>query len=384
MHKRKISDQKGEHTMSSIEQDHSVGMAGHTLSQELHHPRTSEGVFLPEAWQFDESVVRIEPKKTEIPDAWGNQLSRYRVVMSDGTKLGMNICEPRERVTDTPIIETPAWFTNLHGFNEHTQRAFGSLGIPSILVGHVGQERDSFVRELSGTIFKPWQSVREMRSISLARQAHNMLEIFQYPLLGKQFDTEHVFIHGNSRGAMVQFPFMRMAEQRGIHVAFAMPVAPCFAKGWDRETMRELSGTPIKEVGNVARLAVRNLFDMAGTGANTINLSPKSILYELAHTDALFNGDAGKFAHHTRKDQDMLILAYNDDLAGQHDEWEDIYKDHPNVHVRSVPGSHLSIADVRTRAYVMRTFDRYAEQLRDGEHPTRLDHSHVRRTLRSV
>lgn len=371
--------------MSSIEQDRGmVGMAGQVLSDANEHPRANEGVLLPEAWQFDERVVSIEPKVAEDIDRWGNQLTRYRVTMSDGTRLGMNVCEPKERVTDTPVIETPAWFTNLHGFNEHTQRAFGSLGIPSILVGHVGQERDSFARELGGTLLRPWQTVREMRSISLARQAHNMLEVLQYPRLGMQFDTDQVFIHGNSRGAMVQFPFMRMAEDRGVHVAFAMPVAPCFAKGWDRETMRELSATPIKEVGNVARLAVRNLFDMAETGTNTINLSPKSLLYELAHTDALFNGDAGRFAHLTPKSQDMLILAYNDDLAGQHDIWEEIYKNHPGVHVRSVPGSHLSIADVRTRAFVMRTFNRYAEQLRDGEHPTNLDHSHIRRTLASV
>lgn len=371
--------------MSSIELDRGmVAMTGQALSEANQHPRASEGVLLPEAWQFDERVVKIEEKLKELTDGWGNELTRYRVTMSDGTRLGMNICEPKERVTDTPIIETPAWFTNLHGFNEHTQRAFGSLGIPSILVGHVGQERDSFAKELGSVLFKPWQTVREVRSISLARQAHNMLEVFQYPLLGKRFDADHIFIHGNSRGAMVQFPFMRMAEERGIHVAFAMPVAPCFAKGWDKETMRELSATPIKEVANVARLAVRNLFDMAGTGANTINVSPKAMLYELAHTDALFNGDAGRFASLTHSQQDMLILAYKDDLAGQHDRWEEIYKHHPNVHVRRVPGSHLSIADVRTRAYVMRTFNQYAQQLRDGEHPKNLDHTHIRRPLSAV
>lgn len=370
--------------MSSLEQDPRVMTAGQACENQGIHPREDEGVFLYDARQFTETVERIVPTKSENIDEWGNRLTRHRVIMSDGTRLGLNICEPKERTTDIPIIETPAWFTNLHGFNEHTQRAFGSLGIPSILVGHVGQERDNALREATSFMLRPWQTVREMRGISLGRQAHNMLEVLQYPKLGMRYDTDHVLIHGNSRGAMVQFPFMHMAEQRGINVVFAMPVAPCFAQGFGKETLREFSGTPAKEITNVGRLAIRNLFDMAGTGVNTLNPSPKSLLYELAHTDALFNGDAGRFARLTRPDQDMLILAYKEDIAGQHDRWEDIYSNHPNVHVRSVPGSHLSIADVRTRAYVMRTFGIYAQQLRDGEHPANLDHSHIRSNLSVV
>lgn len=346
--------------------------------------RENGGFLLLESQRFDIGIDSIVFKKAEVVDEWGNSLTRYRVNMSDGTRLGINVCEPKERVTDIPIMETPAWFTNLHGFNEHTQRAFGSIGIPSILVGHVGEERDSVAREFGQFLFKPWQTVKEMRSISLARQAHNMLEILQYPRLGMQFDTEHVFLHGNSRGAMVQFPFLAMAKERGVDVTFAMPVAPCFAEGLGKETMEELRGTPGKEISNVARLAVRNLFDMTGTGASTVNLSPKSLLYELAHADSLMNGDAGRFAPQTPHDQNMLILAYESDLAGQKDKWQDLYLNHPNVHVRGVPGAHLSIADKRTKALVMRTFDAYGQQLKENTKPEDLDHSHIRRPLAVV
>ena len=367
-----------------MEQNQSQCLTGQAVTYEASDPRTREGFLLPETWQFDAQVTAIEFKNAEATDEHGNTLSRYRVTMSDGAKLGMNVCEPKERATDIPIIETPAWFTNLHGFNEHTQQAFGALGFPSIMVGHIGEERDPFAREIGQFLFKPWQTVREMRDISLARQAHNMLEILQYRWLGMEFDPDHVFIHGNSRGGMVQFPFMFMARQRGIDVTFAMPVAPCFAEGFGKSTMQELRATPYKEIGNVARLAVRNLFDMAGTGASTINASPKSIAYELAHTQSLFNGDAGRFARLTPQDQNMLILAYENDLAGQKDKWEDLYADHQGVHVRSVPGAHLSIADKRTKAYVMRTFDVIGQQLHDGTKPESLDLSHIRRKLSAV
>ncbi len=372
--------------MSSVETDHMVTGAGQTLPAESEYPRESEGILLPEAWHFDVGVEKITPKKgdTEPADQWGNVVSRWTVHMEDGVKLGLNFCEPKERTTNIAVIETPAWFTNLHGFNEHTQRALGSLGIPSLLVGHVGQERDGFAREVGSLLFKPWQTVREMRGISLARQAHNMLEIFKHAGGSFMLDPDNIFLHGNSRGAMVQFPEIAMAHERGINVVFAMPVAPCFAKGFDRETARELRQTPRAEVWNVGKLIARNLFDMTGSGANTINASPKSIVYELAHTDSLLNGDAGRFAHLTPEDQNMLILAYESDFAGQRDEWERLYENHPNVNVRGVPGAHLSIADKRTRSFVMRTFDKYVEQLRDGEAPNNLDHSHTVRPQLSI
>lgn len=370
--------------MSSVEKDPGQLMAGQELPTEASNPRENEGFLLPEAWHFDTQVESITFKKAEKVDEWGNNLTRYRVNMNDGTKLGMNVCEPKKRVTDIPVIETPAWFTNLHGFNEHTQRAFGAIGIPSILVGHVGEERDSYAKEIGRFMFKPWESVQQMRGISLARQAHNMLEILQYPRLGMQFDTNHTFIHGNSRGAMVQFPFLAMAEERGVDVVFAMPVAPCFAEGLGKDTIDGLRGTPAKEVSNVARLAVRNLFDMAGTGASTVNLSPKSLIYELAHTDSLLNGDAGRFAPLTPANQNMLILAYEEDLAGQKDKWQDLYANHGNVYVRGVPGSHLSIADKRTKSYVMSTFDVIGQQLRDQTKPQDLDLTHIRNPLTIV
>lgn len=347
-------------------------------------PHAHEGLLLPEDWHFDTGVKKITPKSEEEPDAWGNRLSRWKVHMDDGVKLGLNFCEPKERSTDIAVLETPAWLTNLHGFNEYTQRSLGSLGIPSLMVGHVGQERDSVIKEFSQLILKPWQTIQELREISLARQAHNMLEILQYPRLGFGIDSSKVFLHGNSRGGMVQFPELAMANERDIDVVFAMPVAPCFAEGFGKETAKEVLHTPFTEGLNIGRLVMRNLFDLAGSGLNTLNLSPKTILYELAHTESLFNGDAGRFSRLAKHSQQMLILAYRSDLAGQYARWNDNLEDFPNVYVRDLPGAHLSIADKRTRGLVTQIFGNYAEQLREGEHPDSLDHSHIRRHLSAV
>ena len=350
------------------------------------HPRENEGVsFEPtDVPTFDTTVERIIPKGTENSDEWGNTLSRYRVVMSDGTKLGMNVCEPAERVTDIPIFETPAWFTGLHGFNENSQRAFGSLGFPSVLLGHVGGERDGAVKEIARSIFKPWEVVREMREISLARQAHNMIEVYKHRWAGFRFNQDYMFTHGNSRGGMVQFPLLAMAHKRGIDVLFALPVAPCFHDPFTREAISELRQQPINETVNLGKILARNMFDMAGSGINTINPSPKSLVYEFAHMASLFSGDAGSYDDKIPADQHMLILAYESDIAGQKARWEESYADFPNVYVRGVPGAHLSIADRRTRSYVMRAFDRMGQQLKDGQDPEELDMTHVSRPLTIV
>lgn len=344
-------------------------------------PRENEGVFLP---NFDTRVERLVHLETETPDSQGNHLNRYSARLSDGSQIGVNICEPHTRRTDIAVLETPAWFTNLHGFNEYTQRELGALGIPSVLVGHVGQDRKSAAREIGSALIQPWKTVREIRNISLARQAHNMLQVFEYIKESVQVDPLHVLLHGNSRGAMVQAPLIAMAEKNELHIPFAMKVAPCFAVGFNRAFAREFASVPSKEVLNAGRLAVRNLFDMAGSGLNTINLSPKAMAYELGHIKTLFNGDAGKYVSLIPSSQNMLLLAYEDDIAGQKEAWEELYTDHYNVVVRGVPGAHLSIADKRTRSLMARVFDTYANQLHDGQHPTKLDHTHIRRSVHSV
>jgi hypothetical protein len=356
-----------------------------TYETEYLHPGTSEGVFLPEELQrlqFDTTIKRIIPKEFEETDKWGNRLSRWRVEMNDGTKLGLNYLEPRYRATDTAILETPAWFTNLHGFNEHTQRILGSLGFPSLLVGHVGQERDSAFREAARTMFRPWQVVRELRQISLARQAHNMLEILKHGSF--DLNPDAAFTHGNSRGGMVQFPLIAMADQQGIFIPFAMPVAPCFHRGFDKERLLHHGKQLPNEAANIGRILVNNMFDMAGSGLNTVNLSPKAMLYEAAHGPALFSGETGTYDDFIPQAQNMLILSYEGDVAGQKEEFEEAFSGFPNVYVRGVPGAHLSIADKRTRSYVTYIFGEIAKQTRDGVALDDLNFDHVKSSLHLV
>ncbi len=357
-----------------------------TSSPELQHPPVSEGVSLsglqlPEQWQFDTTVKRIVSKEpAEDPDEWGNVLSRWRVVMTDGVKLGLNFLEPQERATDTAIVETPAWHVNLHGLSVHTQRALGALGIPSLLVGRVGQERDSVIQEVTRAVFRPREVVRELRQANLVRQAHNMFEILKYGSF--DLDNTSAFLHGNSFGGMAQFPFIAMAQEQGIAVPFAMPIAPCFHDGFTLGRLLHHSKQLPNETVNAGRILFRNLFDLTGSGVNTVNPSPKAIVYEMAHGPSLASGDAGAFDDFIPRDQNMLILSYADDIAGQEDVWNTALADYPNIYVRGVPGAHGSIADKRTRAYVTFIFGAIAEQTREGVPLDQLDFTHVKRSLR--
>ncbi|GAC1571632.1 MAG: hypothetical protein NVS3B23_05950 [Candidatus Saccharimonadales bacterium] len=340
-------------------------------------------------WNFHTYVKDIIKKPNmhheSTLDMHGNTLTRYRVIMSDNSLLSMNICKPYKPVTDIPILETPAWWTGTRGFNEGSQRMFGSIGFPSIELGHVGEERDSWVHEIGRAALHFKDIVREVKKISLARQAHNMLSVLQ---VSDQFDLDptQAFAFGNSRGAMTLLGLTAMHSDKNITIPFAMGVAPCFKKGFGKETLKDLSRQPGNEIINIGKIIAKNMFETASHTIETINLSPKSVIYELAHAPTIFRGDAGRFVPYIDKDQHMLLLAYGDDIAGQLNNWKDVFSEaeFPNVYTREVPGAHLSIADKRTREFAKKSFDIIGKQLKVGVPVEELDLSHVHRPLINI
>lgn len=326
---------------------------------------------------FDTNVEQMLLREAGEPDQFGNILDRYRVVMSDGTKLGLNYCMPKDPVTDVPILETPAWFTGLHGYNEHTQRAFGAMGLPSLEVGHVGEERDPWAKELGRLVLHPCGVAKEMREISLARQAHNMISILKSSAEMFSLDGEQAFVFGNSRGAMTLLGVIAAKEKYDIEIPFALGAAPCFKEGMGRDKITHFGLQFPAEILNGIRIGAENLIAWGAISPNTLNASPKSLAYEFAHTPTLFRGDAGEFLKGIDADQNLLLLSYGNDIAGQMRLWQKGLEGHPNAHVRKVPGAHGSLIDKRTHDYCMQAFKPISEQLRDGARTDNLDLSYI-------
>ncbi len=331
--------------------------------------------------RFPTEIKRIIHKVTEPIDEFGNTLSRYRVVMSEGTPLGLNICQPKERVTDIPVLESPAWFTGLHGFNEGTQRMLGGLGFPSLLLGYPGGERDSWFKELTKFIRNPLITLTELKNLSIAQHAHNMRSLMNrvndYLPIADQIDDSQALANGFSRGAMTLLGLPEEVGSETINIPFALDVAACFKEGLGRNNIMRAGLQVPYEVANVAILGARNLANWGLMSPNTVNLSPKSIVYELAYTPTLLRGDGGLLAKCVPLSQNMVILGYGNDVAGQLSEWEMAFINHPNVIVRPAPGAHGSlILDKRTREYVIQVWAGIAEQLKNGVNPDKFNIVH--------
>lgn len=347
-----------------------------------------EGIFLPkgselpEEWQFSTRIYGIHKKDTHH-DRYGNVVTNYRLQMTDRAMHNLRVTQPREAATDIAVFKTPAWTTNSRGHNQRTGQELGNLGLPNIEVSALGEERDSFAKELARTALRPMATLQDLRNVSLARQAHVMLSVAgEAEFFG--LNGEYAFWFGESRGAMTAMGACALAASHNIKIPFAMPIAPCFEEGLSLQTLNEHRGQLRNELFNMAKLIGNVSLNRLLHYPNSLNASPKSIVYELAHATTLFNGDAGKLQKHIPLDQTMEVLAFENDLAGQYERWQNAFEPFPNVTVRCVPGAHLSIADKRTMDYVTRTFGLIADQLSEGTEAEAVDYDIVRRPVRAV
>lgn len=310
---------------------------------EFEHPR-EEGVF-----NYTTEIHDIQLKNIERPDQHGNVLSRYRVVFDDGVKLGVNHYHAAEAKSDVPILQTPAWMTGLHGHNQISQHKLAEAGFDSLLIGHVGEERDSWAREIGNAVLHSSLVASELQDIHLGRQAHHMLSV--HKVMGEitGLSTTEANVFGESRGAMTGLGVVALASKFDTKINKAMLISPCFETGVGEEVLTELLiQLPSEVVGMVGAIGHVS-FNRLVRSASTINLSPKSLLYEMAHGPTLFRGDAGKFVEHIPKDQHIKIIGFRGDFAGQTYRWARRFKGFPNVIVKPAPKAHISgIVDERT------------------------------------
>lgn len=318
-------------------------------------PRTDEGVFYVAEKTQQESVsqlIEVSEKYSEARiDRNGSQLHRYRLEFSDGVKLNANMYKPARPINKTLVVQTPAWSTGSRGHNQATQRKLAYAGYSSLLVGHVGEERDTARQEIASFISDPNRTVDELRAISLEKQSHHMLQAAEYFTNILDLNTSEINVFGESRGAMTGLGILACAQSYGISVRKAMLVAPCFETGIGKEVMREVASQIPLELINMVRTIGKVSFQRLIRYTSTINISPKSFVYEAAHASTLFNGDAGRFVKDIPQLQDIMILAFDNDLAGQRSRWRRAFSEFPNVVIQSAPGAHISgIVDRRTVA----------------------------------
>ena len=292
------------------------------------HPLETGGVSLPD---YEAEVGRIDTERyPELDCRYGRFWLRH-VVMTDGVHYEQLVGIPSERSTGTAALLTPAWFTS-HKAGHNAEIARDALKVGLVPIVHGAATRGS----------QP-----------LSRSAHDMTKAFQDTDGFDEYETDHFALFGDSRGAMIGFGTAAYARELGIQVTGGQLVDPCIAKPISARDLRDLPRyvEHVHEVQSLARQIGRLTLAQLPHYARTLSPNPSWILQQLRVGVPLFSGEAGDMGRALAAgDTPRLdVLTFTRSAANHREVWEEIF-DGTNVTITPRTGTHLSIANPRTRA----------------------------------
>ena len=163
--------------------------------------------------------------------------------------------------------------------------------------------------------------------------------------------TKRVLI-GESRGAMVGMGILALDELFGQEIIFADLTAPCFPRRPGALDLLRLSGHLISEPQSMKNLLPKFALKQIIHLPSTIDVNFIAKTHEAAIGVSLFSGEAGDLARLINQQKIIHITLFDNDYASMREEWKNIFSDFPNVRITLLPGSHLSLADPETLAYI--------------------------------
>ncbi len=332
-----------------------------SYSHERTMPYQESGLATSLPWHHQETLEELIYKDSSIEEV--NSMHYFRAKFDDGMKLGINYCQPTKPITETPVVMTPALSTGLHGRNANIQRKLAELGLPSVLIGTPGGERDSLIEEIKEVVTSPKELMAKLGAICLSRNAHYVQEIIKQNDVFS-LNNKSVIGYGESRGAMILLGNIAAQNTDDIEIPYSIAVAPCYPRPFKFNKSLEFTGQIVNEIMGLRQL----IGSLSINHINTLNLSPKSIAYEIAHIPTLFNGDTGNFISEIPTDQNLNIISFKEDISGQPDYWQKAFPRHkyPNISTEILPGNHLSIAKTKTLNKVIDKFSLIAKRIIDN------------------
>lgn len=313
-------------------------------------------------WHHAEKINTILHKQSVKEE--NNIIHTFRAEFDDEMMLGVKYCEPLNPITQSPVMITPALSTGLHGRNVNIQRKLAEIGLPSVLIGVPGEERDSFNHEVRDFFKHPTETLKKLGSISLSKNAHYVQEIIKQNSIFN-LDDKKVFGYGESRGAMILLGNIAAQKKDNIEIPFSIAVAPCYPEAFKVTEILQFTEHALSEIVKIPRL----LGSLSINNMNTLNISPKSLIYEVAHIPTLLNGDTGNFISEIPKTQNIDLISFDDDLSGQANFWKMAFpkRQFPNINTEIIPGNHLSLASNETLDLILNKFTLIANKILNKE-----------------
>jgi hypothetical protein len=266
-------------------------------------------------------VVSAHTKHSSELDSTASVAYKSEFVMEDDSRYTSILAVPRKKTTEVPVVFTTALGTYIDDqYNLDLMAEYLDLGIPVLGIGP-----------------------EENTSIEQTLTAQHMHEMFAHMAKFGMFDPEHVLIAGDSRGAMIGQLFAAYAEMYDVEVIGGCVVDPCLARQIQytnpKEVLRYLPYLTV-EGYSFGRQIQRIGFKKGLEHIRRLRISP-GITFRTGLP--LLSGDAGEFARYMREEQRLKSMLFLASVVNQHDEWEAIYANFPNIEYELIKGSHLSL-----------------------------------------
>ena len=333
------------------------------IESALTNSKDIDSIDLTERFESQENIRLITIEDIRLKESYkidNNTINMYRLELDNETKIGLNVCYPNNQITDIPVIMAPALLTGLHGRNLVIQKELAKIGLPSILVGMPGSERDSFKKEIKGLINDPKKLITDLKKLNLinycvySSTVHKNADLFK-------LDNQTMIGYGESRGAMVLLGNIACQNKFKNNIPYSVAVSPCYPEPLQLSDILQSGNLVLKEMKNIQKL----LGSLSLNCLNTLNLSPKSILFEAANIPTLTNGDMGQFIPDIPKDQNISLIQFDDDTFGQYKTWIKTFpkNKYPNITIEVLKGSHASLAQKSTLNIIIDKFTAIAKEI---------------------
>ena len=321
----------------------------HVVEQVMQPPKPQEVFsYNNDQWQFDSQVVNWFREKDPVKHPNGVTLYRDVAEMTDGNKYQVHSLVPSNQKTDVPVVKTTPWLMSDRGHSRYTDLQIAELGYPVVEFGPEGNYRESVIKMLGNFTLRAPELWKQVHQIELARTAHNMHQILNLRGGHPFYDPSQVVLAGESRGAMVAFGVEAFADEHGRQPIYADLSAPCFATPLKKEDLWDYRGQLPAEIRSLRNIAKGFPMRRLRHYPDSLNLSPQALLYQIFTGPTLFSGQTGELADNIPLDRMMYINAFNGDIAGQGEQWQEKFADHPGVKVDIHDGSHISLAEPAT------------------------------------
>lgn len=282
---------------------------------ELVRPQESEGVSLPEQWQFDHGIKAVTTPKVTHKISHRGVIETQNIFMEDGSMYRVHESKPLPSKLKFPqtSLKTTAFLTkDNEGFNRHHQIKELEAGLSTVLVS----------REYK------WEG-----KLSQARTAHNMLQIGRYILdQNDDLDPANIQVRGISRGGMIALgaaALTQNSEKYGLNTFYFSSTAPCYPRPLKADY--HYLKMPLFEVTSLLYHVGKMPLTALTHYPRTLDTNSK---FTLLDAMALINGDAGKFTQYMDRERTHgYILGYPDDVMGMGKIWQKDFAEFKGVTV---------------------------------------------------